>query len=528
MKDDRFDKEKRPDFTCGRFLKPAVCLLMGIVFTVTSSAPFLGPGPLRLNAKEADKRTTAEKLEDAKKTQEETEEKIDETADRISSLKNSKSELQNNLDNLNSQLSNVSDRIADIEEQVLTKQAEIDATQLRIEETIREQEKQYGFIKARIRTMYEAGEENFLELLTQTKSFRDFLNRAEYIERINEYDHNMLERYKETVAETKEKKALLEEERRELEELQSQAKSEQEKVQGLVNSTKNSITAYAGEITEAEAEALAYEAKLVAAKNSISNLKAQLAKEEELARLSQSMAKRTLAEVSVGGGEKELLACIIQCEAGGEPYAGKIAVGAVIMNRVMSGAFPNTITGVVYQSGQFEPVASGRLAIRLSQGANAECRKAAAEVLAGANNIGECLFFRTIVPGISGTIIGHHVFYLYWTGKYSGYGTANDHLGDNIEQNTSGQSGAAQAEEPDDEDALRQEEEKKSEEEQEEEEEEEEDRDSEEEEEEDSGGDEEDEEEEDEEEDSSEDDSSSDSGSADSSSQDTEEEEEEE
>ena len=46
----------------------------------------------------------------------------------------------------------------------------------------------------------------------------------------------------------------------------------------------------------------------------------------------------------------------------------------------------------------------------------------------GENNIGECLFFRTIVPGIKGTIIGHHVFYLYWTGKYSGYGTADETL----------------------------------------------------------------------------------------------------
>ena len=133
--------------------------------------------------------------------------------------------------------------------------------------------------------------------------------------------------------------------------------------------------------------------------------------EEELARKSQSMKKRSLSEVSWSSGERLLMGAIIQCEAGGEPYAGKIAVGAVIMNRVMSGAFPDTITGVVYQSNQFEPVGSGRLAIVLAQGANSTCMKAADEVLAGANNIGECLFFRTIVPGIKGTIIGHHVFY---------------------------------------------------------------------------------------------------------------------
>ena len=127
----------------------------------------------------------------------------------------------------------------------------------------------------------------------------------------------------------------------------------------------------------AEAEALAYEAKLIAARNTVSALKEQLKKEEELARLSQQMAKRSLKEVSIGAGEEDMLAALIQCEAGGEPWAGKVAVGAVVMNRVMSGAFPNTITGVIYQSGQFEPVSSGRFAIVLSQGANSECYKAA-------------------------------------------------------------------------------------------------------------------------------------------------------
>ena len=140
------------------------------------------------------------------------------------------------------------------------------------------------------------------------------------------------------------------------------------------------------------------------------------------------MAFRDLSEVSIGSGDRDLLAAIIQCEAGGEPYAGKIAVGAVVMNRVMSGAFPNTIAGVVYQPMQFQPVRSGRLAIRLAEGANSTCYKAADEVLAGANNIGNCLFFRTVVPGIKGTIIGHHVFYLYWTGVASGYGTVEESL----------------------------------------------------------------------------------------------------
>lgn len=46
-----------------------------------------------------------------------------------------------------------------------------------------------------------------------------------------------------------------------------------------------------------------------------------------------------------------LLGAIIQCEADGEPYEGKLAVGSVVMNRVRSSYFPNTVSGVIYQSG---------------------------------------------------------------------------------------------------------------------------------------------------------------------------------
>ena len=397
-------------------------ILSSIALTLVFSAALGG-----LSLVYAEK-STSEKLEEAKKTEEETEDRLDETEDRLDDLKDTQSELKNNLSDLNNKLENVSDKLGDIEEDIREKEEEIDEASAALEEAEEEAKKQYKYIKARIRTQYEKGKESYLELFFQTSNFSDFLNRAEYISRVNQYDHEMLEHYKEQISEIKKQKAELEKEKTELDSLREDAAAEQNRVQELVDNTRNSITAYAGEISVAEAEALAYEAKLIAARNTVSALKEQLKKEEELARLSEKMKKRSLDEVTIGAGEEDMLAALIQCEAGGEPWAGKVAVGAVVMNRVMSGAFPNTITGVIYQSGQFEPVTSGRFAIVLSQGANAECYKAARAAMNGENNIGECLFFRTIVPGIKGTIIGHHVFYLYWTGKYSGYGTADETL----------------------------------------------------------------------------------------------------
>ena len=77
------------------------------------------------------------------------------------------------------------------------------------------------------------------------------------------------------------------------------------------------------------------------------------AAEAQAAREAQQQEQAAAAAASVSGGELDLLAALIQCEAGGESHTGKVAVGAVVMNRVRSGQFPNSITEVVYQSGQF-------------------------------------------------------------------------------------------------------------------------------------------------------------------------------
>lgn len=112
----------------------------------------------------------------------------------------------------------------------------------------------------------------------------------------------------------------------------------------------------------------------------------------------------------VSTSDLTLLSAIIYCEAGGESYAGQVAVGAVVMNRVKSGLYPNSISGVVYQSGQFSPVANGSLARALSNGAYQNCTAAAQEALAGADNTGGAKFFHR-VNGDAGLVIGNHVFY---------------------------------------------------------------------------------------------------------------------
>ena len=94
-------------------------------------------------------------------------------------------------------------------------------------------------------------------------------------------------------------------------------------------------------------------------------------------------------------GERMLLARLIEAEAEGEPYLGKVAVGAVVVNRVLSDLFPNTITDVIYHvdeigAYQFEPVLDGRL---FSVTPSSDSYRAADEALGGVDPTGGALFF---------------------------------------------------------------------------------------------------------------------------------------
>lgn len=123
----------------------------------------------------------------------------------------------------------------------------------------------------------------------------------------------------------------------------------------------------------------------------------------------QEAAAIQQAPVTATASDQTLLAAIIFCEAGNQPYEGQVAVGAVILNRVRSSVYPNSIAEVIYQSGQFGPAMSGWLdSVLASGGYTATAMQAAADALAGSNPIGDCLYFGC---GNYGIQIGDHFFH---------------------------------------------------------------------------------------------------------------------
>lgn len=458
---------------------------------------------------------------------------LDQERENHDNLQQNKSELEDYLDMLNGQYQNLSSRISKVEKditaqekaiaakeadiaakkadieakeaeiaakeaEITAKEAEITAieasiakTQAEIEETQADLDEQYEAMKLRIQFMYEnSASAQYLELLLEAENLTSFLNQAEYIEAMLEYDQRMRERFQETKAALDAKKAALEEDearlitekktleahRKELAQQQETLKKEQQtleqenaalqnqkkeldnlraKLKREQSSVANQQAASAGELQEYVNQLVSssdtihsYEDRIAAKKKYYDELlaKKKRLEEEEERRKAEQAANDTGGSISEGDSgidssivvdtnsdDLTLLAAIIYCEAGGESYEGKLAVGYVIMNRVRSNKFPNSISAVVYQTNQFSPVGSGRLATILAMEADPDvkgkvtdaCRQAAAEVLTGASNVGESLFFRTHKPvpqlvenleanGVPYYIIGGHVFYHRW------------------------------------------------------------------------------------------------------------------
>lgn len=137
---------------------------------------------------------------------------------------------------------------------------------------------------------------------------------------------------------------------------------------------------------------------------------AEKAHEDYMEKAEEEAAREAAAQAAAetAAREKELLAALIFCEAGNQPYEGQVAVGAVVMNRVNSGRFPDTITDVIYQSGQFTPAMTGWLdSVLASDGYTDSAMQAASDALAGSNPIGDCLYFST---GGNGYQLGDHFF----------------------------------------------------------------------------------------------------------------------
>ncbi len=146
--------------------------------------------------------------------------------------------------------------------------------------------------------------------------------------------------------------------------------------------------------------------------------KKEKADAEAAAKKAEVEAGRTTETTKTNNGavaadvsDQVLLAALIQAEGGNQPYEGQVSIGTVVMNRLRSGRYGNSIYSVIYAKSQFGPAGSGQVAKIAAAGPKASCLQAAQDALNGVSYIGGATHFRNIRSGYTGIVIGSHVFW---------------------------------------------------------------------------------------------------------------------
>lgn len=362
----------------------------------------------------------------------------------IQSLENTTSSLQSQLSGINSELLAISEQIDTLEMQIVLTDSEIARTNTSLEAAKNDEDAQYEDMKTRIKYMYENGNSNFLEMLFSSKNLSDFLNKAEFIQNVSTYDRNMLMKLQDTKQQIKDTEASLITQQESLKGLQSQLTTQQAALQQKADETSTDLAAFQAQLSEAKAaeaarlkaEAEAQAAAQAAQTQATASSNTQTAESQNGSTTEQVASTETTntpdtsttstttngsttnsgTSMEAAPDDLKLFAAILNCEAYND-YNSMLAVATVIMNRVNSSIFPNTISEVVYASGQFAPTWNGTLDARLASGPTELAYQVAQDALNGARlaEVSDCYYFlysgATSTPGV---IIGDNVFFQSW------------------------------------------------------------------------------------------------------------------
>ena len=214
----------------------------------------------------------------------------------ISSLESKKQELESYMAELDAQYNELTNSISQLSIEAAEKEDELKKIQLELTKAKKRAEDQYEAMKLRIVYMYEKGGSSMLETLLASESIADFLNQANNISMMSEYDRNMLKEYEATQKNIQQHEEKAVEESKSITALLTEKNARQQEVQALVSETSSSIDSYINQISASQEEANILMAQVNSADNSISSLMAQAAAEQAAAEEAAAQEQEASAE----------------------------------------------------------------------------------------------------------------------------------------------------------------------------------------------------------------------------------------
>lgn len=235
--------------------------------------------------------TTISDLEDQKKELEEQKRQADEkrqqeqqkyenASGKVSSIQSNVDEVAGEIDEIDAALVETIASIEMIEEDIAAKEEQIEETTEELEAAQEVEQAQYEAMKLRIRFMYEKGDTTYLQLLLASQNFSDMVNKAEYIEKLYDYDRKQLLEYQAAREAVELLKEQLEEEMSELEAQQHELEEEQESLEVILAEKKETYDNYEVQLAQAKQEAAVYKANIKKQNDEIKKLEAQAAEKQ--------------------------------------------------------------------------------------------------------------------------------------------------------------------------------------------------------------------------------------------------------
>lgn len=246
-------------------------------------------------------------ISDIQKEKEKNEELLKEVNEQISDYKGAQADIGSEIEELDAELVNLLTDINLIEEEISSKEEEILQTQADYDTAVETKDAQYESMKIRIKFMYEQGDISYLQLLLTSTDIGDALNKAEYIEKLYEYDRNLLEEYQVTVATVAALQEKLEDEKSELQTSKFELEEEQTYAQELLAQKQEEYDNYDVMLAKAKQEAAAYTTKIKQETAQIKKLEEEARRkaEEEARKKAEEEAKRKAEEEARKNAEEE-------------------------------------------------------------------------------------------------------------------------------------------------------------------------------------------------------------------------------
>jgi cell wall-associated NlpC family hydrolase len=244
----------------------------------------------------------AAKKDDLKNENAEDQNKLDDINEQISDLTDEQEGIDDEISQLSDEIAELMASISLLEDDIEAKKDEIEQAKVDLEEAKRVEQEQYVAMKARIKAMYESGDTTYLDIFFSSSTMQEMMNKADYVEKIHEYDRKLLNNYQIARQNVEELKENLEIEESELEAAQEGLQEEMDSVEQARAELESISADYALQISKAKQQAEIYKSQIKQRNNEIKSIEAA---EEAARKKAEEEAKKKAEEEAKKKAEEE-------------------------------------------------------------------------------------------------------------------------------------------------------------------------------------------------------------------------------